>query len=131
MHHVHKIYRKNFLTHLVEKQKRQRRTYNLLHNFTSKEKKKKKKNTYLETSTVINRRLECYPRDEDTVVPVDAITFPNVQTECLSRPLNYLHEIYRVLWVLGEKPKTTRYILEERGKTGEQSRYRNSLIWDR
>lgn len=58
---------------------------------------------HLQAAAVIDCGLQGYPRDKDAIVPVDAVSFPYVEPQRLTRPFDYLHKVDRVLRVLEQQ----------------------------
>lgn len=62
--------------------------------------KVKKADRNLETTTVIDGRFQCYPRYKNAIVPVYSISFSYIESQRLSRTLDYLHEMDGIFWIL-------------------------------
>lgn len=54
----------------------------------------------LQATAIVDRGLQGYPRDKDTVVSVDAVALPYVQPQRLAWPFDYLDKVDRVLRIL-------------------------------
>ena len=58
---------------------------------------------YPETSGIVDGTLQSDAGDEDAVGSIDAVPLAYVQAQCLTRPFDDLHKMYRVLRVLLHK----------------------------
>ena len=58
---------------------------------------------YPETSGIVDGTLQSDAGDEDAVGSIDAVPLAYVQAQCLTRPFDDLHKMYRVLRILLHK----------------------------